>query len=95
MTVNLKITLSLFVAAQTLILLSGFVLFAIIGEVNRRVPDEQRFSYLWGHFSKYVAILREYRRLYPAGRLSMYFKVSLSSGFILLLGAAWQLGLFR
>lgn len=95
MAVNLKIALSLFVAAQTLILLSGFVLFAIIGEVNRRLSDQQKFSYLWGHFSKYVGILREYRRLYPAGPLGLYFKVSLGCGFVLLLGSAWQLGLFQ
>ena len=92
---NLKTALSLFVAAQTLIILSGFVMFAIIGEVNRRIPDQQRISYLFGHFGKYLMILREYRRLYPAGRLGLCFGVSLASGFILLLGCAWQLGLFR
>ena len=95
MAANLKIALSLFVAAQTLILVSGFVLFAIIGEVNRRLSDQQQFSYLWGHFSKYVDIFREYRHLYPAGRLDLYCKVFLACGFILLLGSAWKLGLFQ
>jgi len=92
---NLKIALSLFVLAQTFILLSGFVMFAMIGEINRRVPDQQRVSYLGGHFAKYRRILGDYQRLYPAGRLGLYFKVSLASGLVLLLGSAWQLGLFR
>ncbi len=92
---NLKIALGLFVLAQTFILLSGFVMFAMIGEVNRRVPDHQRVSYLVGHFAKYRRILSEYQRLHPTGRLGLYFKASLASALILLLGSAWQLGLFR
>jgi hypothetical protein len=92
---NLKVAVSLFLLAQTFSLLSGFVMFAMIGEVNRAGPDQQRISYLGGHFAKYRRILNEYRRLYPDGRLSLYFKVSLASGLMLLLGSAWQLGFFR
>lgn len=95
MPANLKVAVILFVLAQTFILLSGFIRFAMIGEVNRRLPDEQQISYLLGHFAKYRRIHTEYQRLYPEGRLGANFRASLALGFTLLLGSAWQLGFFR
>jgi len=95
MTPNLVRSLWLFLAAQTFILLSGFAMFAMIGEVNRRTPDEQRISYLFGHFTKYVRVVREYRRLYPRGHLGLYFKLCFAVGLGLLVGSGWEIGLFR
>ena len=84
----------LFLAAQTFVLASGFMMFSMIGEVNRRQTDQHRISYLFGHFGKYVRVLREYHRLYPTGRLGVYFKISLALGLALFVASAWQLGLF-
>ena len=95
MTANLGRALWFFVGAQTFLLTSGFLMFAMIGEVNRGTASQQRISYLFGHFAKYVSVLREYRRLYPAGRLGLYFKLSLALGLGLLIGSAWQVGLLR
>jgi hypothetical protein len=50
----------LFLAAQTFILASGYIMFAIIGKVNRRTPAEERVSYLFGHIAKYSRLLRAY-----------------------------------
>jgi hypothetical protein len=63
----------LFMASQTCIVASNLVLYAIVGEVNRSVPAEQRISYLFWHFGKLKRVLAEYRRLYPRGRLASYF----------------------
>jgi len=59
----------LFAAAATCAVLGGYVMFAMIGEVNRKLPEDQQIPYLWGHYAKYQRILREYRRFYPKGRL--------------------------
>jgi hypothetical protein len=62
----------LFVLSTVFGLISNFVLFAIIGEVNRKLPDEQQISYLGWHLAKYMRTIGEYRRLYPGGRLVQY-----------------------
>jgi hypothetical protein len=95
MTPNLGRALWFFLGAQTFLLASGFLMFAMIGDVNRAAANGKRISYLLGHFPKYVKVLREYRRLYPAGRLTLYFKLSLAIGLALLIGSAWQVGLLR
>jgi hypothetical protein len=73
---------------------ANFVLFAIIGEINRRLPELDRISYLFGHYEKYRHIFNEYRRLYPNGRLLLWFKLLLCLGFGLLAIFAWQFGMF-
>lgn len=49
-----SLTLVFFLAAQGFVILSGFIVFAMIGEVNRKLPDERRISYLFGHYSKHA-----------------------------------------
>jgi len=51
-------------------ILSGFVISAMVGEVNRQLPDDRRISYLWGYPGKVGEIRQEYKRLYPHGRLA-------------------------
>ncbi len=81
-----------FLASQTFILASGFLMFAMIGEINRKLPDEQRISYLLGYPSRYLRVFREYHRLYPGGHLKLGFHVSFFLGVALLLASAWDLG---
>lgn len=92
---HLIAALILFAASVSFILISNFLMFAIIGEVNRKVPDAQRVSYLGWHFDKYQRTIREYRRLYPGGQLVRYHFVSLALGMIFLLAFAWEFGFFR
>jgi hypothetical protein len=82
-------------AAQTFILVSGFLMYAMIGEVNRKLPDGQRIGYLFGHYGKYRRLFREYRRLYPNGRLGLYCKITGALGMASMAAFAWQLGFFR
>jgi hypothetical protein len=95
MTPNLTRAVWLFLISQTFILLSGYLMFAMIGEVNRKTAETQRVSYLLGYLAKYAKVLREYRRLYPGGRLALYFSFCLAVGLAMLTASAWQLGMFR
>jgi len=47
----------------------------MIQEINRKLPEKEQISYLWGHPVKYRKIKNEYRRLYPSGRLLFHLKV--------------------
>lgn len=86
---------ALFSVALTFILFSGFLTFAMIGEINRKMPDTEKIPYLLGHPAKYFKILREYRRLYPAGHLKLYFHICFFIGVAFLISSAWSLGFFR
>ncbi len=61
--------------AVTLMICSGLVIFAMIGEVNRRLPEDQQVSYLWGYPGKLSGIRDQYRRFYPTGTLSRLLTV--------------------
>ncbi len=50
---------------------SGFVWYQQIGEVNRKLPEDQQISYLWMYAEKGSDINRRYRRFYPNGRLNL------------------------
>ena len=59
----------------TLAVVSGLVISAMIGEVNRRLPDDQQVSYLWGYPGKLSGIREQYKRFYPKGKLSKVLTV--------------------
>ena len=63
------ITISLPVAIFPLMgscgMVSTFLLWQEIGEVNRKLPDAEQMSYWRMHPVKMSKIKREYRRLYP------------------------------
>jgi hypothetical protein len=80
--------------AASCMIASGYVLSAMIGEINRRLPDDERTSYLFGHFGKYAKISAEYRRLYPQGRLLQLYRAFLFLGIALLIAFAWRIGMF-
>jgi hypothetical protein len=91
---QLLIAVCLFVAAMSCAFGASLVTYAIVGEINRKLPDDQRFSYLWWYPAKYERVRREYHRLYPQGRLLSYGYVLIALAFVFLLGFAWELGFF-
>jgi len=95
MTANMLRASLFFLGSLSFAPASAFVLFAMIGEVNRKVPDQRRISYLFGYFNKYLLIFREYRRLYPDGRLAVYCYLLSLIALTLFVVSAWQIGLFR
>jgi hypothetical protein len=81
--------------AVSCLVLSGFFLTQEIGEINRKLPEDQRISY-WGIYAeKYARIKKEYRRLYPNGRIHIFAIIFQVAGFALLLLAAIAAGFFR
>jgi hypothetical protein len=84
-----------FVCGIVCAMTSGFVTWEMMDKVNEKLPPEQRFSALWWYAEKYSRLRREYRRLYPGGRLFVKTRI-LAAGMILcFVIAAWTLGFFR
>lgn len=76
----------LFCAGVSLAILSNFVLYAMIGKINRFLPDNDQIGYLLFYPSKAARIGREYRRYYPKGRLNALRIGLLIAGGALLFG---------
>jgi hypothetical protein len=87
-------SLALLLAATSCFIASSLVMSAMMGEINRKLPKNQRISYLFGHFTKYQFIYRKYKELYPHGRLLLYYWLCGFGGLLLLLLFAWQFGMF-
>jgi hypothetical protein len=63
------VSIVLFALGASCMILSGCCLMQEIGEVNRKLPDDQQIPY-WGMYSDKRAKIRgEYKRLYPHGRV--------------------------
>jgi hypothetical protein len=86
--------LILFAAATSLVIGANLVLYAMIGEINRKLPEEQQIGYLGFYPSKAFRITREYRRLCPGGHLNTVRIIFNIVGFILGLCAAARLSHF-
>ena len=76
----MQMTVTLFLVAQILIITSGIVMYAMIAEVNRKLPEERRIPFFFGDrgkyqptFAKYWLTFSEYRKHYPDGRLQYFF----------------------
>jgi hypothetical protein len=81
--------------AISCLIVSGYCFNQEIGEVNRKLPDDQQISY-WGiHAEKLAKVHRLYRRLYPQGRIHLASLAFAISGFVFLLLSAVSDGFFR
>jgi hypothetical protein len=85
----------LFALSSSCLIVSGYCFTQEIGEVNRKLPDDQQISY-WGlHSEKLAKIHRLYRRLYPQGRIHLATLALAISGFVFLLLSAVANGFFK
>jgi len=82
--------------------LSGFFLWQEIGEVNRKLSDAEQISYwgmhlsYWGmHPLKMARIRKEYRRLYPSGKIDLMRRIFQYATFAFLALSLIPLGFFR
>ena len=76
-------------------ILSAFFLWQQIGEINRKLPDNEQISY-WGmHPAKMARIKREYKRLYPSGRIDLLRRLLQYAAFAFLVLLLIPLGFFR
>ena len=65
----------------------------MIGEVNRRLPEDQQVSYLWGYPGKLSGIREQYKRFYPKGTLSRVLTVLQALFIIVMATCALLVGL--
>lgn len=61
-----------FCIAGTGVLLGNMLTMIMIGEINRKMGEGNLVSYFWFTPQKSRMIVREYRRLYPDGKLHIY-----------------------
>ena len=78
----------LFSAGGTLIMTSAFVLHAMIGKVNQKLPEDQQIGYVFFYPSKAFRITREYKRLYPHSHLNAVRVALTVVGGILIIASA-------
>jgi len=75
-------------------LIATFTRFEMIDRVNENLPEEKQFEMLGWYFSKTQRPHREYRRMYPDGRLLLKVRVLTALMFACLLICAWSFGFF-
>jgi hypothetical protein len=68
------------IVAQVCLISCTFIIFAIIGEVNRKRPEGEQISYIGWHVTKRRFVRQEYRRLYPEGKLVQRYDFLLWTG---------------
>jgi hypothetical protein len=75
-------------------ILSGFIFTQEIGEVNRKLPEDQQISYWWMYAEKHARIKQLYKRFYPNGRLHLIGRLLEAVGIALCIAAAIASGFF-
>lgn len=91
-------TIQMFVGAALFFVVVGCAVRAnllfgeIVTDINRLVPEEQAISLSGFVRHRFFAILTEYRRLYPDGKLIHKFNAWAALGFACFIGAAVLLG---
>jgi hypothetical protein len=74
---------------------SSLAIYAMIGEVNRKLPDDQQIEYLFMYPGKVSKVKLEYKRLYPKGRLPLLWNLTVGVMIALGLAVAWSIGFFH
>jgi hypothetical protein len=75
-------------------LVSTFWGFEIVDRVNEKLPKEERFESLGWYTEKTLRLYREYKRLYPDGRLVLKVYVIFAFMIMCLLICAWGFRIF-
>jgi len=87
--------LGLFLIATGLSILASVIFLMIVGEVNRKLPDDQQISYFFWYATKNRKVLRLYRHFYPQSRMVCLWRLCVGLTAIFGLAFAWKFGFFR
>jgi len=68
---------------------TSFTNWEMMDRVNERLPKEEQFGALWWYPSKSLRLRREYKRLYPGGRLLLKVRVLTALMFTCVLISTW------
>jgi hypothetical protein len=93
MTFRLAFTFALALCVGAFGLASTITQFAMVEAVNAKLPEREQFDPFWWGPSKTSRLRREYRRLYPEGKLLRRQNVLGAAMFACILLAALVLGL--
>ena len=75
-------------------MISTFASWEMMDKVNEKLPKEEQFAALWWYASKSMRLHREYKRLYPDGRLLLRVRVLTALAIACLLVWGWGFGFF-
>lgn len=67
----------------------------IVDRVNCALPPELRFSPNWWYISKSLRLGKEYRRLFPTGKLLIAERAAAVGMFVCVVLCAWAIGFFQ
>jgi hypothetical protein len=95
MTLRITVGIIALVCVPACGLLSSFALYEMMDKVNKKLPRQERFAPAWWYAEKYIRLFREYKRLYPEGRVLTRFHVLTALMFVCLLVCVWGFGTFR
>ncbi len=66
--------------AISFFVISTLIMYAMTGQVNARLPQDQRFSYLGSYLIKDRKISKSYTQLFPRGRLLWSYRICAALG---------------
>jgi hypothetical protein len=75
-------------------MIATFANYEMMDKVNAKLPKEEQFDSLGWYFPKSQRLQREYKRLYPDGRLLLKVRVLTALMFGCLLISVWGFGFF-
>jgi hypothetical protein len=78
------ISIICFALFVTCFVVANFINSAIIGAVNLKSKEEDRFSHFGWNFDKANKVRSRYKKLYPNGRLQMYYRLLFATGLFFL-----------
>ena len=87
------VIVSLLCVATSGAILANLLVFMMIGEINRKKAEEDLISYFGVTQWKMTRIFRNYRALYPNGKLHIYFGMAVGVMVICLVSLA-LIGMF-
>lgn len=92
---NLRLIIGIlsFCLAMTGTFVGNMLGMAMIGEINRKRKNEEVMSYFGFTPSKTLQIFREYRSLYPKGRLHIYFLTAFAIVIVSMITVAFCIGI--
>jgi len=88
MSMRVVIGIMAFCVAMTGLFLGNMFTVMMIGEINRKRPDENQVSYFGFTFPKMLRIFAEYRSLYPDGNVHFYALAAVAVAIIGLVSVA-------
>ena len=94
MTTRHIIGIAALIGVSTCGMIASLAGFEMMDRVNERLSKAEQSDAAGWYLSKYRRLRREYRRLYPHGRLILKSRVLAAAGLACLLICAWSVGLF-